>query len=126
MERVTDLSNSLLSAICKLYPLTILHTILMAPAKLTKLQKYIMDLFILLWHYDHMINSILLIFLGTLSIAVTFNTETLFTVDAQPSIENSSNLTYPNNPTLTLGERLNETGEQESNSNESDSNLGLI
>lgn len=98
----------------------------MAPAKLTKLQKYIMDLFILLWHYDHMINSILLIFLGTLSIAVTFNTDTLFTVDAQPSIENSSNLTYPNNPTLTLGERLNETGVQESNSNESDSNLGLI
>ncbi len=33
-------SNSLLSAICKIYPLTILHTILIAPAKLTKLQKY--------------------------------------------------------------------------------------
>ena len=72
----------------------------MAPVKLTKLQKYIMDLFILLYHYDYMIKSILSLFLGTLSIAVTFNTETLFTVDAQPSIENSSNLTYPNNPTL--------------------------
>ena len=73
-----------------------------------------------------MINSILLIFLGTLSIAVSFNTETLFTVYAQPSIENSSNLTYPNNPTLTIGDRLNGTGEQGNNSNESDSNLGLI
>ena len=73
-----------------------------------------------------MINSILLIFLGTLSIAVSFNTETLFTVDAQPLLENSSNLTYPNNPTLTIGDRLNGTGEQENNSNESDSNLGLI
>ncbi len=73
-----------------------------------------------------MINSILLIFMGTLSIAVSFNTETLFTIDAQPLIENSSNLTYPNNPTLTIGDRLNGTGEQENNSNESDSNLGLI
>ena len=73
-----------------------------------------------------MINSILFIFLGTLSIAVSFNTETLFTVDAQPLLENSSNLTYPNNPTLTIGDRLNGTGEQENNSNESDSNFGLI
>ena len=73
-----------------------------------------------------MINYIILIFLGTLSIAVSFNTETLFTVDAQPLLENSSNLTYPNNPTLTIGDRLNGTGERENNSNESDSNLGLI
>ena len=74
-----------------------------------------------------MINSILLIlFLGSFSIAVTFNTETLFTVDAQPSIENSSNLTYPNNPTLTLGEKLTKRVSREDKSNESDSNLGLI
>ena len=73
-----------------------------------------------------MINSTLLILAGILSIAISFSTETLFTVDAQQSIENSSNLTYPNNPTLTIGERLNGTGEQENNSNESDSNLGLI
>jgi hypothetical protein len=73
-----------------------------------------------------MFTSILFIFLGTLSVAVSFNTETLFTVDAQPLLENSSNLTYPNNPTLTIGDRLNGTGEQENNSNESDSNLGLI
>lgn len=73
-----------------------------------------------------MINCILLIFLGTLSVAVSFNTATLFTVDAQPLLENSSNLTYPNNPTLTIGDRLNGTAEQENNSNESDSNLGLI
>ena len=73
-----------------------------------------------------MINSTLLILVGILSIAISFSIETLFTVDAQQSIENSSNLTYPNNPTLTIGERLNGTGEQENNSNESDSNLGLI
>ena len=73
-----------------------------------------------------MIHSILLIFLGTLGIAVSFNTDALLTVDAQPLLENSSNLTYPNNPTLTIGDRLNGTGEQENNSNESDSNLGLI
>ncbi len=73
-----------------------------------------------------MFNFILFIFLGTLSIAVSFNTETLFTVDAQPLLENSSNLTYPNNPTLTIGDILNGTGERENNSNESDSNLGLI
>ena len=73
-----------------------------------------------------MINSTLLILAGILSIAISFSTETLFTVDAQQSIENSSNLTYPNNPTLTIGERLNGTVEQENNSNESDSNLGLI
>ena len=73
-----------------------------------------------------MINSTLLILAGILSIAISFSTETLFTVDAQQSIENSSNLTYPNNPTLTIGERLNGTGEQENNSNESDTNLGLI
>ena len=73
-----------------------------------------------------MINSTLLILAGILSIAISFSIETLFTVDAQQSIENSSNLTYPNNPTLTIGERLNGTGEQENNSNESDSNLGLI
>ncbi len=73
-----------------------------------------------------MINSTLLILVGILSIAISFSTETLFTVDAQQSIENSSNLTYPNNPTLTIGERFNGTGEQENNSNESDSNLGLI
>ena len=73
-----------------------------------------------------MINSILLILLGILSIAVYFYTETLFTVAAQPLIENSSNLTYPNNPTLTLGERLNGTSEQGNNSNESNSTFGLI
>jgi len=73
-----------------------------------------------------MINSTLLILVGILSIAISFSIETLFTVDAQQSIENSSNLTYPNNPTLTIGERLNGTSEQENNSNESDSNLGLI
>jgi len=70
--------------------------------------------------------STLLIFVGILSIVIFFNSGSLHVVTAQPLIENSSNLTYPNNPSLTLGERLNGTGEQGNNSNESDSNLGLI
>ncbi|CAN5603663.1 hypothetical protein BH23THE1_BH23THE1_23700 [soil metagenome] len=73
-----------------------------------------------------MTRSILLIFVGILSIVVFFNTGSLHVVTAQPLIENSSNLTYPNNPSLTLGERLNGTNMQGNNSNESDSNLGLI
>lgn len=47
-------------------------------------------------------------------------------VTAQSSIENSSNLTSRNNPSVTLGEMLNGTNMQGNNSNESDSNLGLI
>ena len=70
-----------------------------------------------------MIKSALLIFLGILTIAVSFHTGTLVLVAAQSSIENSSNLTYPNNPTLTIGEMLNGTNMQGNNSNESDNNL---
>ena len=73
-----------------------------------------------------MTRSTLLIFVAILSIVVFFNTGSLHVVTAQPLIENSSNLTYPNNPSLTLGERLNGTNMQGNNSNESDSNLGLI
>ena len=73
-----------------------------------------------------MTRSTLLIFVGILSIVVFFNTGSLYVVTAQSLIENSSNLTYPNNPSLTLGERLNGTNMQGNNSNESDSNLGLI
>ena len=68
-------------------------------------------------------------FVGILSFAVFFSTETLLLVAvvvvvAQPSIDNnSSNLTYPNNPTLTLGEMFNGTSMQGNNSNESDNNL---
>jgi len=69
------------------------------------------------------IKSVLLIFLGILTIAVSFHTGTLVLVAAQSSIENSSNLTYPNNPTLTIGEMLNGTNMQGNNSNESDNNL---
>ncbi len=71
-------------------------------------------------------NSSILILVGILSISISFNTETLFTLNAQPSIENSSNLTSRNNPSLTLGEMLNGTNMQGNDSNESDSNLGLI
>jgi hypothetical protein len=73
-----------------------------------------------------MTRSILLIFVGILSIAVFFNTVSLHVVTAQSSIENSSNLTSRNNPSVTLGEMLNGTDMQGNNSNESDSNLGLI
>jgi hypothetical protein len=73
-----------------------------------------------------MTRSILLIFVGILSIAVFFNIVSLHVVTAQSSIENSSNLTSRNNPSVTLGEMLNGTNMQGNNSNESDSNLGLI
>ncbi|MBA2268209.1 MAG: hypothetical protein H0W19_07730 [Nitrosopumilus sp.] len=65
----------------------------------------------------------LLIFLGILIIVVSFHSETLLLVASQSSIENSFNLTYPNNPTLTIGEMLNRTSVQGNNSNESDNNL---
>jgi hypothetical protein len=68
----------------------------------------------------------ILILLGILSIAVSVNTETFNLVVAQSSIENSSNLTSPNNPSVTIGEILNGTSTQENTSNESDSNFGLL
>jgi hypothetical protein len=68
----------------------------------------------------------ILILLGILSIAVSVNTETFSLVVAQSSIENSSNLTSPNNPSVTIGEILNGTSTQENTSNESDSNFGLL
>ena len=73
-----------------------------------------------------MIRSTLLLFIGILSIVVFFNTWSLHVVAAQSSKENSSNLTSRNNPSLTLGEMLNGTSMQGNNSNESDSDLGLI
>ena len=73
-----------------------------------------------------MTRSTLLIFVGILTIVVFFNTGSLRLVTAQSSIENSSNLTSRNNPSVTLGEMLNGTNMQGNNSNESDSNLGLI
>jgi len=73
-----------------------------------------------------MIKSTLLIFVGILTIVVFFDTGSLHVVTAQSSIENSSNLTSRNNPSVTLGEMLNGTNTQGNNSNESDSNFGLI
>ena len=73
-----------------------------------------------------MTKTTILILLGILSIAVSVNTETFSLVVAQSSIENSSNLTSPNNPSVTIGEILNGTSTQENTSNESDSNFGLI
>ena len=73
-----------------------------------------------------MTKTTILILLGILSIAVSVNTETFSLVVAQSSIENSSNLTSPNNPSVTIGEILNGTNTQENTSNESDSNFGLL
>ena len=73
-----------------------------------------------------MTRSTLLIFVGILTIVVFFDIGSLHVVTAQSSIENSSNLTSRNNPSVTLGEMLNGTNMQGNNSNESNSNLGLI
>ena len=73
-----------------------------------------------------MTRSTLLIFVGILTIVVFFDIGSLHVVTAQSSIENSSNLTSRNNPSVTLGEMLNGTNMQGNNSNESDSNFGLI
>ena len=73
-----------------------------------------------------MTKTTILILLGILGIAVSINTETFILVVAQSSIENSSNLTSPNNPSVTIGEILNGTNTQENTSNNSDSNFGLI
>ena len=73
-----------------------------------------------------MTKTTILILLGILGIAVSVNTETFILVVAQSSIENSSNLTSPNNPSVTIGEILNGTNTQENTSNNSDSNFGLI
>ena len=65
-------------------------------------------------------------FVGILSFVFSFSTETLLVVAVvvQPSIDNnSSNLTYPNNPTLTIGEMFDGTSMQGNNPNESDNNL---
>ncbi len=70
-----------------------------------------------------MIKATLLIFAGILSVLVSLNTEPIVLVASQSTIENSSNLTYPNNPTLTIGEMFNETNPLENNSDESDNNL---
>lgn len=70
-----------------------------------------------------MIKAALLIFVGILSVSVSVNTEPITLVLSQSSIENSSNLTYPNNPTLTIGEMFNATNPLENKSDESDNNL---
>jgi hypothetical protein len=73
-----------------------------------------------------MTRSTMLIFVGILNILAFFNIEILHVVTAQSLIENSSHLTSRNNPSVTLGEMLNGTNMQGNNSNESDSNFGLI
>lgn len=98
----------------------------MVIAKSTIYQKYVLELFISLYHNSHMIKTIIVMLLGILSIAVSINTGTIIQAIAQSSMENSSNLTSRNNPSVTIGEILNGTDTQENASNESDSNFGLI
>ena len=71
-----------------------------------------------------MFRLFLLILVGTSALTVLFlNGETFLQGAAQSTLENSSNLTYPNNPTMTTGEMLNGTNTGANNSNESDKNL---
>lgn len=65
----------------------------------------------------------LLIYAGVLIVVGYLNIETLTLVDGQLSMENSSNLTNPNNPTLRLDDAYNLTSELDNNSTESDKNL---
>jgi len=69
--------------------------------------------------------SLLLVFGGIIIVAAISNY--VYMVTAQPFIENSSNLTNPNNPTLKLDETYNQTynqtSELDNNSTESDKNL---
>ena len=65
----------------------------------------------------------LLIFAGVLTVVGYMNIEALTLVDGQLSMENSSNLTNPNDPTLQLDEAYNQTSELDNNSTESDQNL---
>ena len=64
-----------------------------------------------------------LIFAGVLTTVGYLNIEAITLVDGQLSMENSSNLTNPNNPTLQLDEAYNQTSELDNNSTESDRNL---
>lgn len=64
----------------------------------------------------------LLAFVGIV-VAAFLNIEVLDWVEGQPSMENSSNLTNPNNPTLKLDALNNKTSELDNNSTETDKNL---
>ncbi|VFJ13940.1 hypothetical protein [Candidatus Nitrosocosmicus franklandus] len=52
-----------------------------------------------------------------------FDIETFEIASAQPTIENSSNLTYPNNPSMTTGEMINGTNTEGYNFSQSGNNL---
>ena len=67
----------------------------------------------------------LLIFVGALSTVLFLKVDAFLLAVAQSSIEDSSNLTSPNNPAVTTGEMFNGTGTEgyDSNSNESKNNL---
>ena len=65
----------------------------------------------------------LLIFVGSLSTVLFLKVDAFQLAVAQSSIEDSSNLTSPNNPTVTTGEMFNGTGTEGYDSNESKNNL---
>lgn len=52
-----------------------------------------------------------------------FDIENFEIASAQPTIEYSSNLTYPNNPSMTTGEMINGTNTEGSNFSKSGNNL---
>lgn len=68
-----------------------------------------------------MTRSWLLVLGGIIIVAAISNC--VYMVTAQSLIENSSNLTNPNNPTLKLDETYNQTSGLDNNSTESDKNL---
>ena len=80
-----------------------------------------MELFILLWSIRFVIRLALFVLIAFFSVAEVLNSE--YIVTAQSVIENSSNLTNPNNPTLKLDESYNQTSNQSSISNEPNTNL---
>jgi hypothetical protein len=68
-------------------------------------------------------NKLTLLIFAVLTMIGYFNIEALNSVEGQSSMEYSSNLTNPNNPTLHLDEAYNQTSELDNNSTESDKNL---
>ena len=65
----------------------------------------------------------LLILFAALSVVLFLKVDVFQLAVAQPSIENSTILTSPNNPTVTTGEMFNGTNTESYNSNESKNNL---
>jgi len=68
-------------------------------------------------------NKLTLLIFAVLTMIGFLNVEVLNSVEGQSSMESSSNLTNPSNPTLHLDEAYNQTSELDNNSTESNKNL---